>query len=674
MSVKNMGYFNDIGMLIFRWAELRAAESRSRFGCSAIFLGLFLSVFCCAGCGDSYQLSSYHANLGCDGGACHQQSGVKPTAKVCAGCHPDVATRIAGRRGLHGEPNVLTRKSCAEAGTPCHYEHRDGLLLPPDFAGELRRPGRHGEVSGFALEGVHAQVGCQRCHRPAASGRTTYLTATPACASCHRSPHGSVGAGNADCVQCHRAGPEGRSASGRSTTTPPAGKGLWLRRSDSEFDHNRNTRFRIDGTMHEAVPCTGRCHGKPPVFSQPLSSFADCTPCHKNVHGGSFGARACRTCHSEKRSFSEPRPFDHRRDTDWPLDGPHQDVSCLSCHPSTGSRPPNPDCGTCHRDQSPHRGRFVLPDRSGRPSSKPMPCATCHALPTWQTAAFDHRTQTGFALHASHRVGSLYDCRQCHRGLGGADFQNLSSLLRGPATANNRNIDCVGCHRHRDAENSPAHARFPRDWFRAQGCVERCHESDGDASLKRCRTPRGDADPACLGKLTGLGHGESNPFKLIGGHDLSRIRDKCRTCHVDKQSRFTQSEMGRARLRSDCASCHSAVSPHAASFAERGSGCERCHDPATGTFKNVRRFDHQRGSGFPLLGRHATVPCTSRCHPASLDLAHRFRPRPQTCSDRACHGEADIHKGRNGTACERCHSPTHPDGFRPPVEIKTVTR
>ncbi|HNN93943.1 MAG TPA: hypothetical protein PKI03_16815, partial [Pseudomonadota bacterium] len=272
--------------------------SRSNFRFFPICLGLILGLFCYAGCGDPYRLSSYHASLGCEGGACHLQTGDKPTAKVCAGCHEDVAARIAQHRGLHGQPTVRDAKGCAEPGTACHYEHRDGLLLPPDFQAELRRPGLHGKVSGFVLEGVHAQVDCQRCHRPANSRRTTYLKATPACASCHRSPHGSVGTANADCVLCHRAGPDGRSASARTAPPPKEGTSQWLRRADSRFDHNRSTRFAIDGTMHEAVPCSGRCHGKPPVFSKPLASFADCTPCHKNVHGGSFGARACGTCHS----------------------------------------------------------------------------------------------------------------------------------------------------------------------------------------------------------------------------------------------------------------------------------------------------------------------------------------------------------------------------------------
>lgn len=668
MSVKNIAFSKTMSKFIYKKIA-RKWNAGQRRAALCFYLFLIISIGqLLTGCGNPYQLSPYHAALSCEQGVCHQQTGDKVPVAKCTGCHPAIAERVKKGQGLHGQPAVKAAKSCAEPGTACHFEHRDGLLLPPDFQAELRRPKLHAQASGFALEGVHKSVDCQRCHRAVASGRTSFVNARPECASCHQSPHGEVRKPNADCTLCHStAAPARPAGSGQGE----AGSG-WARRRDSGFEHNRATRFPIDGTMHEAVPCTGRCHGKPPAFGKPLASFADCTPCHASVHGGSFGGLACATCHSDKRSFNEPRPFDHSRDTDWPLDGPHREVNCLACHQATQSRPPSRDCGGCHRSQSPHRGRFVQLDKAGRPTGKPMPCATCHALPSWQTAGFNHRAETRFALHQSHRVGSLYDCRQCHRGSGGADFQNLSALMTGPATDNNRNVSCVGCHRHRDAVDSPAHRRFPRDWFRAQGCVDRCHESDGDASLKRCRSPRGDADPACLGKLTSLGHGESNPFKLTGAHDLARIRDKCRTCHIDKQARFTVAETERARIRSDCQSCHQSKSPHGESFGENAGRCERCHDPATGTFKNVRRLDHGPGSRFPLLGRHQAVPCTGRCHPASLDLSRRFRPRPQTCADPACHGEKDIHRGRNGKACERCHSPSHPDGFKPPVEIRTI--
>jgi hypothetical protein len=73
--------------------------------------------------------------------------------------------------------------------------------------------------------------------------------------------------------------------------------------------------------------------------------------------------------------------------------------------------------------------------------------------------------------------------------------------------------------------------------------------------------------------------------------------------------------------------------------------CAACHT-AEG-WKKVT-FAHER-TGFPLVDRHAEVAC-SACH-AGSDFS---RPLARNCA--ACH--LDVHAGRMGQRCDRCHRVT----------------
>jgi hypothetical protein len=73
--------------------------------------------------------------------------------------------------------------------------------------------------------------------------------------------------------------------------------------------------------------------------------------------------------------------------------------------------------------------------------------------------------------------------------------------------------------------------------------------------------------------------------------------------------------------------------------------CAACHT-ADG-WKKVT-FAHER-TGFPLLDRHKEVACAA-CHEGG-DFS---RPIARNCA--ACH--RDVHAGRMGQRCDRCHQPT----------------
>ena len=76
-------------------------------------------------------------------------------------------------------------------------------------------------------------------------------------------------------------------------------------------------------------------------------------------------------------------------------------------------------------------------------------------------------------------------------------------------------------------------------------------------------------------------------------------------------------------------------------------------------WKPAAEFDHNR-THYPLTGKHATVACL-RCHPAVKDNLYAADPDYTKYSGieyarcTSCH--KDIHEGRQGENCEKCHTP-----------------
>ncbi len=124
------------------------------------------------------------------------------------------------------------------------------------------------------------------------------------------------------------------------------------------------------------------------------------------------------------------------------------------------------------------------------------------------------------------------------------------------------------------------------------------------------------------------------------------------------------------RVPDQCAGCHHDV--HAMEFGRR---CEGCHDERT--WKTSFTVDAHRSTNFPLLGRHALIPC-SECHPQARERS--FSRAAMTCVQ--CHqadysrtAMASIDHTTAGfsTNCRQCHStirwtpaslPQHDECFR----------
>jgi hypothetical protein len=277
-----------------------------------------------------------------------------------------------------------------------------------------------------------------------------------------------------------------------------------------------------------------------------------------------------------------------------------------------------------------------------------QPCSDCHKehfgrefdLVRFDTDTFDHE-RTGFALTGAHVTT---DCQSCHT----PDFITDPDVRRfkGEHDALDRTYlglttRCQTCH----AAEDPHVGQF------ADASCETCHRTDEWDGAAR------------------FTH-DDTAFPLTGQH---RSLD-CATCHDTATDPDGSRFVRYAGLTfAQCSSCH--TDPHAGAF---GATCSRCHS-TQGWSQLVAldrsSFDHA-ATGFPLIGAHATLDCSS-CHatPARADGRIRLTfiaatrdhtyPRLQVEDCLSCH--VDQHAGTfrdrpEGAVCGNCHTQ---DGWRP---------
>ena len=579
-------------------------------------------------------LSQAHAKLeglqGCE--KCHER-GRGVSAAKCLECHQPVAERMAAKRGVHRD----VEGDCES----CHTEHagRNATIRPFD-TGDFD----HLAETGFALDGRHTDLPCEKCHTT-----RSYLQLRPDCASCHEDVH--KGALGATCAGCHTTSAK-FADSGRS------------------FDHARSD-FALVGA-HATVACE-KCHKNKQFRGIPHGQCADC---HSDPHRGELGA-SCDGCHTPVAWRTER--IDHAR-TGFPLRGRHQQVPCAECHrqPATQVKPPHAECRDCHTD--PHRGSFS------------QDCAGCHTEQGFAGASFDHARQTEFPLLERH---AEIQCIACHRqavpaagpGAGKVvDFRGLDTRCVACHTDPHQGrlgTDCSSCHGNRSFRLTDfRHPRLPEFFagehakVRCEGCHKDGVRSDvaaaGDevASMVSSRRYRGlptdcaschrDVHLGQLGPDCASCHAVDAAKFAAPGFDHARTRFAldgrhaalpCAKCHAEESGEFPAGSGTAVRfagLGTECASCHR--DPH---LGQLGSACQSCH--GTATFK-LTEHTHREPTEF-FLGEHARLKCAD-CHrseegefPAGHGTAVRFAGLDRQCA--TCH--ADPHRGALGGECASCH-------------------
>src|SRR2546421_3022669 len=505
----------------------------------------------------------------------------------------------------------------------------------------------HGQVfSPGPLNKGHANLeglaNCTRCH--VAGGQPSYsrvFACTPGRTRGVAKPRGFRGPrvpAERVCSKCHH------EHQGRAFALVD-----WGKRGKTRFDHRR-TGFPLLG-KHAPLKCD-QCHQDRLIVDPSIHELRkthagrktylgvamQCSACHFDEHRGQLRT-ACKDCHDEKGWQPAPK-FQHAR-IDFPLEGKHAEVKCVSCHARehdprfSRSVFPAPvsevfsrftpvahaACTACHKD--PHQNRFG------------QDCQSCHVADGWLVLkgvagerAFHEKTR--YPLRGAHAEVA---CKSCH-----GPFHGSRAMFKGLAFDT-----CSACHV--DAHLS----QLGKPPEKAAAC-ERCHTVQG------FRPVRYEVQ-------------DHTSWPLSGAHQAVA----CFLCHRAAPKLETRAVLLRAwieqRKRKDrisladfhppadtsrCDGCHG--DPHGGQFQKRvkESGCADCHQVAS--WAEVR-FDHDRDTRLALTGGHAGRSCAS-CHVPDAAGRARYTALPLACS--SCHGDA--HPGQFAAAsggqtdCTRCHS------------------
>ncbi len=355
----------------------------------------------------------------------------------------------------------------------------------------------------------------------------------------------------------------------------------------------------------------------PPI---PAGTACNAPGCHDTYKHQQPYTGPCQECHNttdwSQVTYTHKDPtFDQ---------GMHPTLGCSFCH-TEGQALPTGGCGVCH--DAPHGGWTQ--------------CSACH-------------TTIAFGLRKSPPAGHV-------------------SLLGGHAK-----LTCLDCH---DKPQEPA---VPRT------CVD-CHPVVHTIPVRTCQ----DCHDPALGTFTtpkkNFPHKEF--FVLSGFHKTL----KCAQCHKNaSKNEFSGTPTVCVGCHgphhgglTDCAACHTTSSFIPSTFVHStvfpltgvhatlacskchpnnefvhtistngGTACVDCHGPHHGGLTDCAACHTPRGfqfttfkhsSVFPLVGAHATLPCTD-CHPGGLFAKNISKNTSRNaCVD--CHG---VHHG-NQTDCTLCH-------------------
>jgi hypothetical protein len=527
--------------------------------------------------------------------SCHQFGAKTPTFK-CLDCHKEVARALSENHGYHAQLRLKNPngKECVR----CHLEH-NGQDFSVTHWDPSQKQFDH-KLTGYALEGKHAAVGCNQCHMPkniTESGRAlikykdlskSFFGLSQNCISCHTDPHkGQLGN---NCQSCHNVND-------------------W--HAVKQFDHSK-TRYPLTG-LHAQVACE-KCH-KPDMSGGPARfkdmKFGACSDCHLDPHHGSFKQR-CEECHSTVgwKRLAVGFAFDHS-ETKFPLLGQHATVSCAACHVSGDFKKPLPfeNCVDCHKDV--HSGQFA-----GRPQKGE--CAECHTVSGWKPSLFGVKEHTSSKYPLQGKHGKV-ECTKCHIPAGKDTIYHM-------AFAN-----CTDCHK--DAHDGQ---------FAAAPYNNRCESCHTVQDFHRT--------------LFTITKHQETKFPLTGAH----IAVPCKDCHKAGATNRSDKILPFHFQDSTCTACHK--DPHRGEFNDRMAqkradgtpfGCEACHN--TRSWIAVSGFDHNK-TQFPLTGAHRSVTC-GQCHkPAVGTKTVVFKGTPQRCE--TCH--QDVHGGQftkaGNTPCAECHT------------------
>jgi hypothetical protein len=422
-----------------------------------------------------------HAGTACLN--CHRpHQDAKPVSASCSSCHGGIVTEHAAQgktatetcRTCHTHqhaPASDARATCVE----CHAKVQPIVPATALFAGghtacvSCHQPHQfaakdaascrscHASVLVLAESKVPAHAVCTSCHAP----HDVQRSPASACKNCHWDVHSDhpERAGLGGCLTCHDAHPARAAAAivarACSACHQPA-------TSDHAFHAGASCQschlpHHFELTLAQHAPCQG-CHQKELTLTAARTGHTACEGCHAGLpHAPAPSNVACANCHAKAQRAANPG---HQN-----CIGCHEPHSgavatpCKSCHQQEAASAPlgHQACVGCHQ---PHSG-----------SSKPVQCATCHAV---QANSAHGKLATGcLGCHRPHGPGGIatppacttchasatlpglhakpehQDCARCHGGHGASPNAARNACLSCHADRRNHFPDaprCANCH------------------------------------------------------------------------------------------------------------------------------------------------------------------------------------------------------------------------------------
>lgn len=509
----------------------------------------------------------------------------KHSAQTCTSCHKggNMASRASPRK-------------CAECHEASHPESGpvQGCANCHPQSGTFKGAKIDHNKFGFALTGQHAKASCAACHRRGSNAKTAGKAASKACVSCHQATHPVPGK-LAYCASCHPSGGSFKGAKidhskyglpllgahqkkgcaschkGQSKlsykegacsschTHKKAHQGQFKDVSCSKchleggtrttpFDHNLDTKFKLDGYHAEAKVkdnCEA-CHPKKLYRTGKLN----CVDCHKDKHLGELGAN-CTMCHATNLHFNAGRSKDFPHEK-FPLIGTHKTTDCVACHVGGNYKFGKKTCYDCHAKDDKHQGKLG------------KDCGKCHE-PVKGAPKFNHERMTAYPLKGAHKQT---ECAKCHQAKSTqTKALDVAAWKRTKAKALDLTFPvlgkkCIDCHsdphqgRYGDA-CSACHSTMSFERITGGSAKGMRPKDHGGSWLRKHTTlPQNDGEVGAEKRACASCHGAPS----------------CTNCH---RTREPKSHTGLWRLRTHgkaasfdsegCRTCHSAAS------------CNQCH-------------------------------------------------------------------------------------------------
>jgi hypothetical protein len=327
---------------------------------------------------------------------------------------------------------------------------------------------------------------------------------------------------------------------------------------------------------------------------------------------------------------------------------------CNRCHKKFNKKAQRTLCLDCHKKIA--KDIRLKNGFHGRDTRiRKVQCAICHTEHKGRKAdivnlnidIFSH-TKTNFLLHGKHKSA---DCFACHTK--GKKYRKVTSACVSCHKKQNPHppsmgTDCQQCHTAKawlNVRYDHSKTDFPlKGAHQTQRCSH-CHKQSSYKNLPvtciSCHALR-DVHQGALGNKCDQCHNSKKWKDIVFDHSKTDFplsgKHKgllCQSCHKKNPKN--------EKLPTTCIGCHKNDDAHKGRF---GKKCNTCHDSESWS-KSI--FDHKKATGYALTNAHAKVACAD-CHKGNLYSTKT----PMRCV--SCHKKTDIHKGKLGNGCERCHN------------------